>query len=164
MDLQLRPLRPSDEAAAWRAHRELAADDFGFLLNLERDEPWADYVARLERYRRGDVPEDLVPASFLVADVGGELVGRASIRHRLNDWLFERGGHIGYGVRPAFRRRGYAGEILRQSLGIAKELGIERALLTCEDGNVASAAVIEAAGGVQENVQSGMRRYWIELR
>lgn len=163
MDLQLRPLRPSDEAAAWAAQRELAPDDFEFLLNVQPGEPWADYVVRMERYRRGDVPEHLVPASFLVAEVGGELVGRVSIRHRLNDWLFERGGHIGYGVRPAFRRRGYASEILRQSLGIAKELGIERALLTCEDDNVASAAVIEGAGGALENVVDGMRRYWIEL-
>jgi predicted acetyltransferase len=169
VDLLLRALRVDDEVEAWAAHRELQPDDFDFLLNVEAGEPWADYVARLDRYSHGDVPEHLVPASFLVADLDGEIVGRASIRYRLNDWLLQRGGHIGYGVRPASRRRGYATEILRQSLAFLTELGLDRALLTCDDGNAASAMVIEQAGGVLENVVTlpdgtgGMRRYWIDL-
>jgi predicted acetyltransferase len=66
------------------------------------------------------MPADRVPATFLVADVDGAIVGRVSIRHELNDHLTHFGGHIGYGVRPAHRRRGYATEILRQSLVIAR--------------------------------------------
>jgi predicted acetyltransferase len=53
-----------------------------------------------------DLAEDRVPGTFLVAAVGGTIVGRISIRHELNDFLAHEGGHIGYGVLPRYRRRG----------------------------------------------------------
>jgi predicted acetyltransferase len=166
--LTLRPMTVADEDVAWAAHRELEADDFTFLLNLMEGESWVDYVARLERWRTGvDVPEQFVPATFLLAEVDGEVVGRTSIRHRLNEILADWGGHIGYCVRPAFRRRGYATEILRQSLGVARDVGVERALVCCEDSNLASAKVIESCGGVLEDLRGpdGLtRRYWIDTR
>ena len=42
------------------------------------------------------MPDGLVPATFLVADVDGVLVGRTSIRHELDEFLAREGGHIGY--------------------------------------------------------------------
>ncbi len=170
MSLLLRPLTLDDEAEALAAHEELRADDFEFLLDTRDGEPWAEYVARLERVNRGqDLREGWVPASFLVADVDGELVGRASVRHALNGWLAEHGGHVGYGVRPHSRRRGYATEILRQALVVAADVGVDRALVTCAPGNLGSAAVIERCGGVFERLsvagegEAVMRRYWITL-
>ena len=168
--LRLRSFVESDEAQAMRAQAELLRDDFTFLLEDYRpDEPWSDYLARLERVSRGiDLAEDRVPASFLAADVDGELVGRVSIRHELNDFLAMWGGHIGYGVRPGFRRRGYATEILRQSLVMAREIGVVSALVVCDDDNVGSATVIEACGGTFDKVVPGhaggkpMRHYWID--
>jgi predicted acetyltransferase len=167
--LVLRSLRPGDETAARAAHAELATDGCSFVLDLRRDEPWASYLARLELLRTGaGVPDGWVPGTFLVAEVSGELVGRTSIRHRLNPWLAQWGGHIGYAVRPGSRRRGYATEILRQSLVIAKARGINRVLITCDEGNLASAAVIEHCGGVLADIVPGeggspaKRRYWVE--
>jgi predicted acetyltransferase len=123
----------------------------------------------LKRIRTGaEVPDGWVPETFLAAEVAGQLVGRASIRHRLNQWLAQWGGHIGYAVRPAFRRRGYATAILRQSLPIANDLGIQRVLVVCDEANVGSARVIERCGGVLESVvvgedgSTGKRRYWFE--
>jgi predicted acetyltransferase len=78
------------------------------------------------------------------------------------------GGHIGYGVLAQYRRRGYATEILRQSLVVARSVGVGRVLVTCDDDNVGSAAVIEAIGGRLENVvdaapgKAPKRRYWID--
>jgi predicted acetyltransferase len=161
-ELRLRPLRLDDERAAIVAHEELARDGFDFLLDWNRGELWVAYLARLDRQRCGlDLPPDRVSATFLVAQVGEEIVGRVSIRHELNAFLTEIGGHIGFGVRPAHRRRGYASEILRQALVIARAVGVDAALVTCHEDNVASARVIEAAGGVFEDIRARTRRYWI---
>lgn len=121
----------------------------------------------MERQSRGEVHNPRhVQSDFLLAEVDGEVVGRTSIRHVLNDWLAHQGGHIGYGVRPAFRRRGHATAILRRSLDRCAALGIAQALLTCADVNAASAAVIERCGGVLDDVvldDAGVptRRYWV---
>ena len=169
--LRLRALTVRDEHQARQGHLELALEDFDFLLDLRPDDAWPGYLARLERQRRGlDLPAGFVPATFLIADVEGDVVGRVSIRHELNEFLANVGGHIGYGVRPAFRRRGYATQMLRQSLEIAHSIGIERALVTCDDDNVGSAATIERCGGVMDergtrtNSPQQSRRYWIETR
>jgi predicted acetyltransferase len=166
--LRLRALTPGDEVAARAAHDELAAEGFDFLLLADAATSWRAYLDRLERERAGvDLPGGRVPATFLVADVAGVIVGRVSIRHELNDWLSLVGGHIGYAVRPGLRRRGYATAMLRQSLGVARSAGVERALLTCDDDNVGSIRTIERCGGTLQDTiltpGSGTpkRRYWV---
>jgi predicted acetyltransferase len=161
-ELWLRPLGPDDEVVAEKAHEELADDDFPFLLDRQRAEEWEAYTRMLARWRRGlDLPADRLPAAFLLARVGADVVGRVSIRFSLNEELHARGGHIGYAVRPGFRRRGYAHEILRQALVVARAEGVGPALVTCEDDNPASAATIQAGGGVEEPGVAGTRRFWI---
>ena len=163
MKLRLRPLALDDEREAIAAHAEVQ----DFLLHWN-NQAWSDYLRQLGDLRRGiAIPEGLVPATFLVADVGSRLVGRTSIRHDLNDYLLNVGGHIGYAVRPAFRRLGYATDVLRQSLVVARAEGVSRVLVTCDDDNVGSIAVIERAGGRLEDVrfdENGVpkRRYWID--
>jgi predicted acetyltransferase len=168
-ELVLRPYRKEDELEAAKAQEELAPDDFQFLLFREQCEFWGEYLDLTRRYALGiDLPVDVVRNAQLAAEVGGELVGRTSIRFELNDWLRERGGHIGYAVRPAYRRRGYAAEILRQSLVIARAGGVRDVLVCCDESNVGSASVIEGAGGVLENRVTleddhVVRRYWIRI-
>jgi predicted acetyltransferase len=75
--------------------------------------------------------------------------------------------HIGYGIRPSERKKGYAALMLSMALPIAKELGISKALITCDRDNLGSAKTIIKNGGVLENeVQEEERvtqRYWVEL-
>lgn len=170
LSLRLRPLRSSDEAAAIQAHQSLAdADDFEFLLDYHSAEPWAEYMQRLEDQRRGEsLPHGWVPGTFRIAAVGDRIVGRISIRHRLNEYLSVMGGHIGYAVVPSARRGGLATEILRQGLVIARSEGVDRVLATCDEDNIGSFTAIERCGGVLESVVPGdvdgprKRRYWID--
>jgi predicted acetyltransferase len=148
----------------------MAEESFPFGFDYNEAMPWRQYLDELERKRdRALVPEGRVPSTFLVADVGGEIVGRSSIRHELNAFLAHEGGHIGYCVLPSARGCGYSTVILRQSLSIARNLGINRALLCCDDDNIVSARTIERCGGLLDSKVraadgSTTRRYWIDNR
>ena len=99
----------------------------------------------------------------------GEVVGRVHIRHTLNNFLFNYGGHIGYYIKPSKRKMGYGKKILELALVKAKKMGISRVLLTCDDNNIGSQKVIESCGGILENIVQEnkdkllKRRYWIKL-
>ncbi len=80
----------------------------------------------------------------------GKVVGAVNIRHQLTEKLFGSGGHIGYGIRPSERHKGYAAILLEQALQKAREVGIERALLVCNATNSASEKVIRTNGGEQD--------------
>lgn len=92
---------------------------------------------------------------------GNEFLGRIALRHRLTPDLLEVGGHIGYDVRPSARRRGHATAMLGQVLAIARDMGIARALITCDVDNMGSRAVIERNGGILEDERHNKLRFWV---
>ncbi len=106
-------------------------------------------------------PEGKVPETLLWWVDGDEFLGRLSIRHELTDALREFGGHIGYVVRPSARRQGHARAMLAAALPIARDLGIDPALLTCDADNVGSRRVIESNGGVLEDQREDKLRFWV---
>ncbi len=147
-------------------------DDGGFegvaftRAELETPEGFERFAARRRDQAREDAPRPTghVPCSFfwVVDDEDPTTyLGSLSVRHRLTPFLLEVGGHIGYSVRPSARRRGVATTALRLALPEAAALGIDPVLVTCDDDNLGSAAVIETNGGVLEDVRDGKRRYWI---
>lgn len=124
---------------------------------------FADYVAGLLADALEETPRRAgwVPCTTLWYVDGSEYLGRLAIRHRLTPWLLELGGHIGYDVRPSARCNGYATSMLRDALPVAKRLGIDDVLVTCDVDNAASRRVIEKNGGRLEDERGGKLRFWI---
>ena len=137
---------------------------------IDRNAPgWEDpaaFATFVEAVRADALPETPrpdwhVPCTTLWWVDSEDYLGRIAIRHTLNDFLLDVGGHIGYDVRPTRRREGHATAMLRAALLWAHDLGIDPALVTCDDDNVGSIRVIEACGGVLEDVRGIKRRYWV---
>lgn len=138
------------------------------IEDLEKD--FDDYVLRLLSYTDGkNQPIGYVPETVFWFIDDGEFIGRISIRHELTESLLRDGGHIGYDIRPSKRKRGYGTKMLGLALVKAKELGLNKVLLTCDEDNIASKKIIEANGGIFENVvergegKPKKLRYWITL-
>lgn len=125
------------------------------------------YLEHLDVTKEGNgrVPESV----YFCLDLDRNIfVGAVGIRHYLNDALLFTGGHIGDGVRPSERRKGYATAMIALALEKCRELGIRRVLMTCDSDNIGSAKSIINNGGVLENEvinEDGIpeQRYWIDL-
>ncbi len=149
--------------------REFEAEKRPFRWKIEMlDEHFDEYLQVLHD-KEFDPDPGSVPQSeyWLIAD--GAYVGNLRLRHALNESLMQWGGNIGYEIRASQRGRGYG--LLQCQLGLekAREIGLERVLITCDDSNIASAKIIEACGGGLENTivlpdsPIPKRRYWITL-
>ena len=127
-----------------------------------------EYVQKLLAAETG-LGENDVPENVYWTVLDGVVVGRIALRHHLTENLKEFGGHIGYEVRPSYRKRGIATEMLRLVLQTPKAQDIGEFLLTCSPDNIGSNKTITANGGTLKNtafverVQRSTNYYWIIL-
>ena len=140
--------------APWAIFKNDYRDFNYYLENLEISEP-----------KDGKVPDSVF---FLLDTERNILLGAINIRHYLNDYLLNYGGHIGDGIRPSERGKGYATEMIRLSLSECKKLGLDKVLMVCNKSNIASAKTIIKNGGILKNEfldDNGEihQRYWIYL-
>ena len=171
MNLILRELNATDENAFLAGVKTWDGEDLTwFTFDWRPGVAFPDMLARLDSNRKGiGIPNSWVPSTMFYGFVNGMIVGRLHVRHRLNENLLKRGGHIGYAVAPCFRKLGYAREMIRQELPYIRSMGIERMLVTCAADNVASIRLIGEIGGVLENEiwddvdQEMICRYWVPL-
>ena len=111
----------------------------------------------------GRVPD----STFFSLDVDRDIfVVAVNVRHYLTEEMLINAGHIGDGIRPSERRKGYATAMIGLALKEAKELGIDRVLMCCDKENIGSAKSIMKNGGILENevLVNGVveQRYWIQ--
>ena len=130
---------------------------------------FSSFVKNMSDYEKGkNLPKGHVPSSYYWLLDKSKIIGETTIRHKLSKELIKQGGHIGYGIRPTERRRGYGKKVLTLALKKAKKLGIKKALITCDDSNIGSWKIIEANGGIlsEKNKLNGKlkRYYWIRIK
>ena len=169
-------VKPSSEYAnqiiEYRQEFLNAGDSMDGTGPLRRFENPEEYIKTCAEYEDPQtVPTHLVPATqfLFIRKSDNKLVGMIQVRHCFNDYLEKYAGHIGYSVRPSERRKGYAKEMLRITLPFCREIGLNKVLITCTDGNIGSEKTILANGGVYEstvhepNENKNLKRFWINL-
>lgn len=92
---------------------------------------------------------------------GDRFLGTIRIRHEEIPAVLEHAGLIGYDIAPRQRRQGHGTAMLRAALPIARSLGFDRVLITCDPDNVGSRKVMENNGGIFEGERNGKLRYWL---
>ena len=169
-------VKPSSEYAnqiiEYRQEFLNAGDSMDGTGPLRRFENPEEYIKTCAEYEDAQtVPTHLVPATqfLFIRKSDNKLVEMIQVRHCFNDYLKKYAGHIGYSVRPSERRKGYAKEMLRITLPFCREIGLNKVLITCTDGNIGSEKTILANGGVYEstvhepNENKNLKRFWINL-
>ena len=162
-----------EDIGRYRDEMLAAGDSLDGCSALERYETVQEWLKHCRDMEQPETcPAHLVTATLFVAvrESDGRIVGMIDLRHRLNAFLAEYGGHIGYSVRPDERRKGYATRMLALALQEARSRGINRVLVTCDEDNEASRRTILRNGGVfdsnawLESEKTNISRYWIELQ
>ena len=172
MDLEFRKPNYHDiqEIASFKKEfqdNQSGMDGTGILFRSSPAE-WLEYIDEMEKR---DNPNHIPCLQYGLFDKNkNRLLGFIQIRLELRGYLFHFGGHIGYCVRPSERRKGYAKTMLKGALGVCKNEGLEKVLITCLEDNIGSAKTIESCGGIFEktifddvNYKANMKRYWISL-
>jgi len=150
------------------------------MKNAEKVIFWSEYSPFTEEthsdFIHRQLKRELDPEPGLVAETvywgifENTVIGRISLRHTLNKNLSKMGGHIGYEIHPAFRKRGFATQMLRELLKTPKAIEIGNLLLTCHPDNIASNKTIVSNGGVLkekifvESVSEYRNHYWINMK
>ncbi|MBP6466450.1 MAG: GNAT family N-acetyltransferase [Fusobacteriaceae bacterium] len=129
-----------------------------------------DFLKRMRERETDKVREKgLVPATlYFLVDEKNKICGALDIRHELNEYLEKFGGHIGYGIAPSERKKGYGKIQLKLGLEKAKKIGLKKVLITCDDNNIGSAKTIEACGGIYNDTLADaeanrIKRYFVEV-
>lgn len=170
MKISFRPLEPNESLTVYKMFQEIPAQEDGFenpAHGLSVDE-FAEFCTRHIAYSQGlQLKDGHVPDTYYLMFVGEQPVGFIKLRHFLNDYLLNHGGHIGYGIRPSARGQKLGTRILREVLYFARLKNIDRVLLTISDYNTASRRVCENNGGKLEKIVKGEIFdecfYWIEM-
>lgn len=166
--LELRKLSASDGLDVYRMLQSIPYEENG-LMNKAHGLSFEEFRVWLAAKQRESEATELmdgwkVPSTTFWLYSGDTPVGFGTVRHYLTDALRIAGGHIGYGIAPDYRGRGYGTELLRLLLIEANKRDIDRALVTIHKDNFASRAVALKNGGVMEEETDERALVWIRTK
>ncbi len=137
----------------------------GGVSKFTNYEEWLSFENNM--HQKKTTPKHLVHGQTFFLMDNQEIIGMINIRYELNDNLLEVGGHIGYSIRPKYRKLGYGKMQLQLALEKCREIGLDKVLLTCKNTNLGSKRIIISCGGILENEivvrENVVERYWIKL-
>ena len=133
-------------------------------------EEWLDDVIKFQEKGYAESKNKVASTTFFtIRESDNKIIGIVNLRHYLNDYLKIFGGHIGYGIRPTERRKGYAKIQLYLTLIEAQKLGIDKVMVDCANTNIGSEKTILALGGEfdrqvhEDNRDVTLNNYWIDV-
>lgn len=164
--VRLKELEPTDEQAFTAFERrykaECGSEKIPFGLN-SRNLPFAEFWREINAMSRQETcPQGFVPAKYFLIIDDERIVGAINLRYKDNETILTCAGHIGYGVAPWERGKGYATEGLRLCLLKAWRMGMDKVLLTADLDNYASQRVIAKNGGVYERDIADKKLFWFD--
>lgn len=127
---------------------------------------WLELVLSIEKNK---LSRDNVHAStfFSIRRTDSKIIGSIQLRHFLTPELEKHGGHIGYGIRPTERRKGYGKQQLLLVIDEARKMQIPKVMISCDKDNIASSKTAISVGGLltDENTYKNKEQqiYWINV-
>ena len=135
------------------------------LARANNFDEWLELVLSIEK----DKLRNNVHAStfFTVRKTDSKIIGSTQLRHSLTSELEKHGGHIGYGIRPSERRKGYGKQQLLLVLDEAYNMKIPKVIIICDKDNIPSRKTAISCGGIltTENIYENIAQqiYLIDL-
>ena len=173
MENELFIIRPSKDLE--KKIREYRQEYFDFgetgingscgLARYDNFDEWLELVLSIEK----DKLRNNVHAStfFSIRKTYNKIIVSVQLRHFLTPELEKHGGHIGYGIRPSERKKGYVKQQLLLVLDVARNMKIPKVMISINEDNIPSIKTVLSCGGVLacENIYKGQEQqiYWIDL-
>lgn len=147
--------------APWPLHLKYHTKDF-----------YNDMLSRIDEVDKGVNLDGYASSTiYWMYDVDNDrIIGASNLRHFLDESWTKYWGHIGYGIRPSERRKGYGTLFLSLTLEKSKERGFDRVLLGVYEGNVGSWKIIEKCNGkfdkivYEEETGLPIKKYYIDIK
>lgn len=139
----------------------------GILRKMNPDR-FEEMLRTLHELEIGIGEREVLESVYFLVNEKNRILGAVTIRHSLTEKMFNTEGHIGAGIRPSERCKGYATKILELALDKMRAIGIPKALVTCNEGHVGSEKAIIKNGGIRDDDfleahGNIVKRYWITL-
>ncbi len=147
----------------------LPENENGFTNNfygISKDEFYSKTIYQIMNYAEGkDLPRGFVPETYFFLWEDSNIIGLFRIRHYLNDFLRKGAGHIGYGIHPDYRGRGYATKGLALAIEEARKIISEDEIyLSVHISNIASLRVQEKNGAALHHSDENEHYTRIKIR